>query len=497
MSPRIRFLLLVLLAPLACAGPGPRMFPVTPTESRSTPDGAERLYDTNRDGKPDYAQRLNTDGRVTVLHFDTNADGTFDQEINRLTADPDDRHLLIILDSVPYEVMENLWQAGRFRLFHPPSCTISPFPVMTDLSLAEFFGVSPCPGAESEYADATGLREGYDNYANERNCVWLARTDYHMINFAHAIAYLRPDPWFDHELHFIQKYFLACKQNPFIGYAVGTSALGANFGRNGHLASLIRVDRMCEQLMWESRGKLQITLLSDHGHALVPSKRVPLSETLSRAGYRLVSKLKKPGDVIVPEFGVVTYAGVYTREAQTVAHDCIGIDGIEQTMYLDAQGRVVVLARNGARATIAHANNKYRYTCESGDPLRLSPIITKLADPDGWIDDAALFEATKTHDYPDAVQRLWRAFHGLMVNPPDVMLAVSDGWHCGSKLQTALVDIQAAHGNLGRPGSSGFVMSTTGQVPGITRMKDLAPALQRLGVPMDQLEPRSPSSRAD
>lgn len=486
MSPRAYIAFILFLAPVACAGPGPRMFPVTPIESRTTPDGAERLYDTNRDGKLDYAQRLNTDGRVTVLRFDTNNDGAFDQEITRLAADPNDRHLLIILDSVPYDVMENLWQSGRFRLFHPPSCTISPFPVMTDLSLAEFFGVSPCPAAESEYADATGLRGGYDYYAKEHNCVWLARTDYHMINFAHAVAYLRPHPWFDHELHYIQKYFLAGKQNPFTGYAVGTSALGANFGRNGHLAGLIRVDRMCEQLMWETRGKLQITLFSDHGHALIPSKRVPLTETLSRAGYRLVSNLKKPGDVIVPEFGIVTYAGIYTREPDTVARDCSGIEGIEQTMYLDAQDRIVVLARNGARATIAHANGKYRYTCESGDPLRLAPITTKLADADGWIDDAALFEATNAHDYPDAIQRLWRAFHGLMAHPPDVMLAVSDGWHCGSKLQTALVDIQAAHGNLDRPGSSGFVMSTTGQVPGITRMKDLPAALQRLGVPINE-----------
>ncbi len=461
------------------------MFPVVPTETRATLDGVERRFDINGDGKIDYAERLGPDGRITVLRFDTNADGDLDQEINRFAPGPDDRHLIIIVDSVPFGLMEGLWRDGRFRLFHPPSCTISPFPVMTDVSLAEFFGVSPCPGAESEFYDGAKLSEGYDNYANERNAIWLARTDYHMINFAHAIAYFYPHAWFDHELHYIQKYFQRSAKSPFIGYCVCTSALGAMLGRNGHLAGLIRLDRMCEQMMWQARGKLQITLLSDHGHNLVPSKRVPLTETLENAGYRITTRLKVRGDIVVPEFGIVTCAGIYTRDAEHVARDVVGIDGVEQAMYLGDNDSVVVLARCGARATISHANGKYRYVAQQGDPLNLMPIVKQLVDADGWIADAALFDATKSHEYPDAVHRVWRAFHGLMAHPPDVMLAVSDGWHCGSKFMTDVLDLQAAHGNLGRPSSNGFVMTTMGHVPGITRMEDLAAALRILGVPLN------------
>ncbi len=478
--------MLLLCTSLACAGPGPRMFPIVPNETRSSLDGVERRFDTNEDGKIDYAERLGPDGRITVLRFDTNADGDLDQEINRLAPGADDRHLIIIVDSVPFGLIESLWRDGRFRLFHPPSCTISPFPVMTDVSLAEFFGVSPCPGAESEYYDGAKLSDGYDNYAHERNAIWLARTDYHMINFAHAIAYFYPHAWFDHELHYIQKYFQRSTKSPFIGYCVCTSALGAMLGRDGHVAGLIRLDRMCEQMMWQARGKLQITLLSDHGHNLVPSKRVPLTETLERAGYRITTRLKERGDIVIPEFGIVTCAGIYTHEAEHVARDVVGIDGVEQAMYSGDNDTVVVLARGGARATISHANGKYRYVAEQGDPLRLNPIVKQLADADGWIADVALFDATKSHEYPDAVHRVWRAFHGLMAHPPDVMLTVSDGWHCGSKFMTSVLDLQAAHGNLGRPSSYGFVMTTMGHVSGITRMQDLAATIRKLGVPIDR-----------
>ena len=486
-----------------CAGPGPKLAPVAPLETVATDAGdVEHRYDMNDDGKPDYAEFLNADGRVHRLQFDTDNDGVLEAVVDRLSAGSNegDRQLVVLLDSIPYGVVHEAWQAGRFRLFPPPSRVISPFPVMTDLSFSEFFGVSPSRGAESEYYDGKVLHGGYDVYAAEGNAGWLGHTDYHLQFIAHAVAYLWPDIWYGHELGKIQRHFFRGQENPFVGYVVTTSGLGATQGRSGHQSALVRLDRFCQAVMFELRGRVQITLMSDHGHCLLPSKRIPLSDLLKKFGYRVTSRLRGPADVVVPEFGVVNYAGVYTQSPDSVARDMIGVDGIELTTFLDKDDAVVVRGKSGlARIRRSAAGEGYRYDCEYGDPLLLLPVIDVLRQrgevgPDGSIVDNLLFEATKDHLYPDALHRLWRAFHGLMIHPPDVMASVQDGWHCGSELMTKLVDVSAAHGSLNADSSSGFVMTTNGPLPEVIRMEALRADLVRLGVEFRQQAQRDDSA---
>ena len=481
----------LLLASLGCAGPGPKLFPVVPRETHAAPSAAiDRFFDTDSDHKIDYCEHVDETGRVTLLRFDTHCDGQFDLEVPRTSVQADDRNIIILVDSVPFEVVRGLHEQGRFRLFYPPARTISPFPVMTDLSFSEFFGVSPCPGAESEFYDGVKLQDGYTNYIHEANEPWLERCDYHMINFAHAAAYYGSHAWFDHELHYIQKYFMQGPKPFFIGYCVGTSCVGAQYGRDGHQAAMIRLDRMCEQIMHDTCGRVQITLMSDHGHNMMASRRVPVSETLKRAGYRVGEKLERKGDVVVPEFGTVTCAVIYTHEPEDVARDVVGIEGVVQSMYLDTNDEVVVLSRGG-RARVAHKGDSYRYTAEMGDPLHMLGVWQGLskdgrADSEGFVRDDALFAATNDHEYPDSIHRIWRAFHGLIVHTPEVMLTVADGYHCGSKLMSEIYAMQAAHGNLGMLSSSGMVITTAGALPPVMRMKDLAKALRGVGVPVNQ-----------
>lgn len=488
----IAAILLVASTVLAvgCAGPGPKLAPAAPAETKAVDGGTERYYDITGNGKLDYAETLSAGGQITLLRFDPDEDGNFEETVRRLRAggpdDAADRQLVVMLDSIPYGVILDAWNAGRFRLFPPPSRVISPFPVMTDLSFSEFFGVSPSPGAESEYYDGEKLRDGYDVYAAEGNAGWISHTDYHLIFLAHAVAYLWPDIWYDHELGKIQRDFYRTTHSPYLGYAVTTSGLGATQGRDGHQAALIKLDRFCQAVMFELRGRLQITLMSDHGHCLVPSKRIPLTDLLEEFGYHVTRRLKGSQDVVVPEFGVVNYAGVYTQSPAQVAGDLVGVDGVDLVTYLDEGGAVVVQNRDGL-ATIRYGEDSGRYECSRGDPLKLLPLIEALraegkVGPDGFISDAALFEATKEHIYPDALQRLWRTYHGLMQYPPDVMISVQDGWHCGSALMTKLVDVSAAHGSLNLDSSSGFAMTTNGPLPSVVRMEDLRGELDRLGV---------------
>lgn len=483
--------------PIACAGPAPKLFPPSPTTVRSLADGGiARDYDTNGDGRPDFAEDLSSDGRVVQLRYHLNDAQSSDRNtvlLNKILS-KDCRHLVLILDSIPYSMVRDLWNQGRFRLFHPPVRVISPFPVMTDPCLAEFFGVSPCLGIESEYYDGRGLTNGYFTYANEKNTPWLRFVDYHLNPIAHSVAYPSPHEWFDHELGRIQSLFNQRNhQDCFVGYCVGPSALGAKYGRMGHQVGLVRLDRFCQSVMHAARGRIQITLMSDHGHNLVRSRRIDLPRFLKNCGYRVTDELNKSGDVVVPEFGVVTCAVAHTHEPAAVARDLAGAEGIELVAYREHDGaesreQIVVLNQNG-RATITRRGEGYHYSVLRGDPLKLKPILNSLrqnidGDADGFIEDRALFDVTSGHEYPDVIHRLWRAFHGLVENTPDVFISMKDGWHCGSALMSEILDLAAAHGNLNALSSTAFAMTTAGSLEPVLRMENLRDALVELGVPL-------------
>ncbi len=495
-SPQSAVWWLWLLCPMGgCAGPAPALFPPVPCRIDADDSGrTERAYDLDGDASPDYWEIASPEGVVTRLRFRAGSDGQpHNDELVLDEMSPDDcSHLLIILDSVPYAMVRDLWDRGRFRLFHPPRPVISPFPVMTDTALAEFFGCAPCPGVESAFYDGRRLTNGYFTYANEVNTPWLAYVDYHLSPVAHSVAYLDPEAWFDHELRRIQELFVPSAPRLFVAYAVGPSSLGANEGRDGHQAGLIRLDRFCQWVAHATRGRARITLMSDHGHNLVRSRRIPLPELLGRAGYRVGARLEKPGDVVVPEFGIVTCAAIHTREPDRVARDVVGFEGIELAAYRDAQDRVVVVGRAG-EAVISRKGDAFGYEATAGDPLELSAVIRGikekgLAGEAGCIDDRALFEATIDHRYPDAVARLWRAFHGLVEHTPDVLVSVEDGYHCGSAFMSDVVDLAAAHGNLGPMSSTAFVMSMAGALPPVVRMESLRSELVELGVPLPGME---------
>lgn len=512
--------LLGVLLP-ACAGPGPRYFPPAPLWNETGPDGTiVRAFDIDGDGRAEYREAIGASGMVQRLEFDTDGDGEIDEiawrsgalpvvalepcEANanatprRPAADPAARHLLIVLDSTPFEIVRDLWSQGRLRLFGPPSRIIAPFPVMTDPCLAEFFGASPCLGVESKYYDGRRLRAGMHNYLKERNAPWLAAIDYHLPPDTHGWAYIFPGMWFRHDLGRVERYVLARNQGDFSAYVVGTSGLGAQRGRDGHLAALVEVERLCQGLLYRTRGRLEITLLSDHGHNLRPSRRISLLEQLQRCGYRAGDRLETPQDVVVPEFGLVSCVAIYTRSPAAVARDVVGFEGVELACYAERpgpaadgadrvrRGRVMVLSRDG-RASIEREADSFRYVPVQGDPLELATVIEDLRlrgrlDGRGFAADSEWLAATIEHEYPDPLYRLWRAFDGLFIHTPDVLVSLADGYYAGSRRMADFIAMKAVHGNLNRLGSSGFVMTTAGPLPPVLRMTQARAALSAIGI---------------
>jgi hypothetical protein len=255
-------------------------------------------------------------------------------------------------------------------------------------------------------------------------------------------------------------------------------------GRDGHQAAMVRVDRLCQAIMRHTRGKVEITLMSDHGHSLAPCHRMRLKDLLSSMGYRVGSELRGPDDVVVPSLGLVTYAALHTRSPAAVAADVVGADKIDLAAYRDGDDVVVLSA--GGRARVSKNDTGFRYQCEFGDPLQLKAVIAELAerglvDENGYADDHALLDATVRHIYPDPLARLHRAFHGLVRYTPDVLLSLSDGWCWGSSIAAEFIDVKSAHGGLDLRSSTGFIMTTAGSLPDAMRMEDVAEKLRDVG----------------
>lgn len=477
-----------------CAGPGPRTFPAAPLQTVNRGDIIENRFDLDHDAKADFSEFIKN-GRVDEIAY---ADNEGDRVRLSAVQTAHSPHLLIILDSVPYELVREAWDAGRFRYFHAPSIIISPFPVMTDPALAEFFGASPCEGVESVHFDGTKLVAGYSAYLLAENAPWLAHVDYHLNNGDHAWAYLWPGMWFRRELHDIQTAFadfppkidpgILAPRREFVGYCVGTSALGSKRGRDGHHYALVELDRFCRQLIYDRRGDVQITLMSDHGHALHAGRRLDLSHELERMGYRVGRSLRSPQDVVVPEFGLVSCAAVHTLSPASVARDGVGLSGVELACYRESapggaksDDCVIVVARDG-EARITEEGGRLRYHALRGDPLKLNAINANAAgirspplSSPGDYDE--FFRRSLDLEYPDPLDRLWRAFHGLFRHTPDVLLSLEDGYYAGSEELTHWLEMQAIHGNLNAGSSMGFVMTTSGPLPGAMRMRDVRPLL--------------------
>lgn len=400
------------------------------------------------------------------------------------------RHVVLILDSVPFPLAHEAWTEGRFPGFHEPRQLVSVFPAMTDPALTELFGLSPCPAVESEYFDGRRRTAGMEVYLAEANMAWRAAVDYRLTPAVHGLSYLWPESWLDHELRQIVRRLGEPAAPPrFVGYVVSTSGIGSKRGAVGHRAALRRVADVCAEL--RRAGATRVTLLSDHGHCVRPSRKLELAAQLRTLGYRVADALRGPRDVVVPAFGLVSCAALHTHSPGELARDAARIDGVDFCATRD-DDRVVVTTRD-AQAEIVRRGDALAYRPRHGDPLGLAAIVESLmrdgrADADGFAASRTWLEATIEHDYPDAPPRLWRAFHGLLRHVPDVLVSLEDGWYAGGADIDAWIEMNAVHGSLRRESSTGFVMTSVGELPAGLRIADLADEMRRLGAPLDARE---------
>ncbi len=477
----------ILLSVLLLAGCASGIkFPQSPQSEDRTPLGLQYAYDTDGDGVADYFTCLDESGRISVIAYDYSSDGEPDSVI-RLDSLPVERcrHFVIILDGVGYDLVKKEYDAGRLRMFHPPSRVVAPFPGMTDLCIEDMLGYIPCLSFEALYYDRRKgrLTKGTWDYLHMKNEPFVQLLTYRSRTLWDTVSYFSPWQVFKRDVRQAREAFGRRDRQDVLAYFVGSAGMGTTNGAEGHIRCLKLVERLVNEITWETRGLVKFTILADHGHTYTEAERLDLTRLLEKKGWHGARRLRRPGDFVHIEFGIVTYAAFYVNDAPRLAADLAAIDGVDLAAY-HRDGAVFVRSADGC-AEIRERNGKYSYEAEKGDPLQLNAIVEKLreggrVDEDGFIEDKALFDATLTHLYPDPLRRLWRAFHALVENVPDVIVSLRDDRVSGAAAYEIVVRVKSTHGGLNYKNSMTFIMSTAGPLPPAMRSDDIPGHLSAL-----------------
>jgi hypothetical protein len=462
-------------------------FPAAPASTQQAPDGLVRAYAVGRKAPSDYFTVQNAEGRIFRIAYDTTGDGKPDEFIN-LDDFPvaDCRHLVIVLDGMPYDLVEAYRRQGGLRLFHPPSRVISTYPAFTDLALSDAFASARCTAFESVHFDhrLNKVVGGDIDYLSLKNESWARDCDYRAATLWDPFSYLVPEKVFRRELGDVLDLLDRKDRGLHVAYLVSTAGLATREGEAGLLKTLDAIDRLCEEWVWRSHGRAKITLFSDHGHTMKQCERIDFQSFLAGKGWRVSDRLDGPRDVALVEYGLVTNALFAVKDRAGLAADLVQCQGVRFASYDD--GATVAVRAPGGFATVERRGDAYRYRAAQGDPLGLLPVFEKLKaegrlDADGFAADRPLFEATALHVYPDACNRLWRAFHGLADETPDVIADIDWGWFAGSQSRAAMLpSVASTHGDLERTSSTAFFMSTLGPVPPIFRSRDVPGVMRDL-----------------
>jgi len=401
------------------------------------------------------------------------------------------RSFVLMLDGVPWSVMDSLYHAGHFRGFAEPSRVLSTFPSLTTLAFRDIWHEPPTRGYEERYFDlaANELKGGaWDVLSGKESSEGFHQhVDVEGAPVVSGLAYAFPLRIAPIELAELRRGVLARlgRDSIVVAYSIATDAVAHASGRAAQVEQVLRLETLVDEVRRREPG-IRVDLFSDHGNDFVPSHRIALDEQLRRAGFRPTDRLERPGDVVIPRFGLVGAVAVYAeagdrpRLATAVAH----ATGVELAMR-DSAGVVIVEgARGQARVEADAAATRYRYTPETGDPLELAPALARLRaagelDAAGFAPDSAWLRETLATPFEDSLRRLVFGMRGSVLNPAAVLVSLSPGHHFGDPLGDAFTRMAGTHGSLRSSGSTAFLMSTAGPRPSIIRSDDVLGFLPR------------------
>ena len=449
---------------LGCAPFGPRL---TFSERAIRHHGNETWYDPGGSGRWNFGMRAGADGRIKSLLYDDDSDGKPDRAYRLADyADEDVPHLILMLDSIPYDAVRQRYERGDFRWFGEPVKVVPVFPTLTELCYTKVLGAAPLVGMTDQYFDVekNQVHGGFWRRTRGWRQPWEYQLDYHADYFEAALTYVRPRDWLGIEMGRIREALNRDKDHVTVGYTVTASGMVSKYGRRGLQETLDAARRLCLQVLYERRGAVKISMMADHASGLVESKSASkaLITALADRGFRVGERMKIANDVVIELSALVNYVGIRTRRAAEVANAVTTAKEVELAMHLEGSSVIVRDARG--TAAIEHRDGAYRYRVIDRDVLGYAPVMDELRkagklSSDGWASDRDWFVATADHRYPDAPKRVWEAFHGLVISPPDVMVTLKPGWYAGERELERWITMKSTHGSLDRDNSVTFLMT--------------------------------------
>ncbi|HYG11892.1 MAG TPA: hypothetical protein VD835_18235 [Pyrinomonadaceae bacterium] len=400
------------------------------------------------------------------------------------------RHLIICVDGVAFTTIEEMRAEGRFKLFRAPSRMVAPFPSLTNLALAEILkpaGASEPPGYEDNYFDTSKnrMRGGLlDRFRGGRFIKGTFRElfDYHPSAIKSGLGYAAPpaSTYLESltDILRLKQKFRASRAPVFFAYTGASDSLAHLGGERLLKSFLVRLDETVKDLVRNGGGRVEVTIFSDHGNDFKGYRRVSLKSALRRAGFKLSDRIKDERSVVLPQFGLVGCAVMWTHERneERLATITSRVGGVDFAAY-EKDGAVFVVNERGT-ATLERRGERFRYRAAHGDPLELSTVVESLrqqgkVDVDGFIADEDWFAATIEGARPDVVRRVYEGASEGVQHRASVLVNFSDGHYTGSASLDVFAFLQATHGNLGAQQSFGFVMSNTRSFPPHLRTRDV------------------------
>lgn len=413
--------------------------------------------------------------------------------LSQVVHKPAARHVIICVDGVGISTITKMRAKGHFKSFRNPSHMISTFPSLTNAALTKILeptGATMTGGYEDNFfdAEANRMRGGIlDRFRSGRFIRGTFRElfDYHPSALKSGLGYAAPplSTYIESQSDLIRLRQKAknSRQDVFFAYTGATDSL-AHVGGEILLRSFLEgLDDTVEDIVRDSKTPVVVTLFSDHGNDFRKYRRVALKKPLRRAGFKLVKKIKDDRSVVLPQFGLVGSAVLFTsdKNEERLARVLAMLEGVDFVTY-ETDGMVHVSNRRG-NATIEKRGDEYRYFAKTGDPLDLLAFTRQMANhqngTEGFIKDEDWFSLTRDSKRPDVVRRIFEGATQGVLNRANVIVNLEDGYYTGSSLLDTFTILQATHGNIGPGQSYGFVMSTVTELPLYIRAGDLWEAL--------------------
>jgi hypothetical protein len=388
------------------------------------------------------------------------------------------RRLVVIVDGVPYKTIAELRAEGRFKYFKEPARMISTFPSLTNPAMIEILQAEDSPGYEDHYYDRERNKLLGNVQSRLQGGKFIQGTfresfDYHAPAIEGAFGYVAPPvgaiSMAQIDLAAFRLAFKKSKSPVFVGYIGETDSL-AHLGGEWALKSFLRaLDRTIENMIDESKAKgaqLDVEIFSDHGNHYRNYRQVKLNDAIDKAGFVTEKSLKSPQSVVLPKYGLVGSAMLFTapENRARLTEVCAAVEGVDFAVYQSGKDAIELIGKRG-RARIAREDEKYKYEDLSGDPLGLGEIIDTMndrgvIDQNGFASREDWWQATRSHHYADPLRRLFDGFGKHVKNRADVIVSFEDGYQLGSPFFSFFSVMRATHGNLLRGESEAFAMST-------------------------------------